>query len=394
MTNEKKGNYIVFPESYSMDKWREKIINLTSNVNYYVYEHYLDGKLFYIGKGTKDRCLVLKGRSEDWDNHVDGRENEIFVDIIKTFELEEDALDFEVEHIVSMPSSVELVNKINYKKRNIDKYVKVKKNKGKTTEVNVYRGGLRRDSLAGQSNTHVFYNTKLNKITLSGLTKIQSDIFMSILSNKKDDKDDKGRLIVNMSFKDIRKAIDNKSITSATIKITLKELNSIEVPCLESNMLYKLLLSFSMKSKNSFEAVLSDKVSEGANYKDEEYVALNLSEYANFKSNPSKEMYRILRQFRHSGSLIISKEVLIKLLNPPKSYNEYDFIRKILFNSIKDNNRYFRNLEISNLTGNSLPDICRFRFSKQKKESIVDMMSDKEIEEEELRLIIKNGGGF
>lgn len=37
---------------------------------YYVYEHSIEGKVFYVGKGCKDRTIVFKGRNELWNKHV------------------------------------------------------------------------------------------------------------------------------------------------------------------------------------------------------------------------------------------------------------------------------------------------------------------------------------
>ena len=44
---------------------------------YYVYEHYLDDKLFYIGKGTGNRCFNFKSRSNMWKEKTKNRTNEI-----------------------------------------------------------------------------------------------------------------------------------------------------------------------------------------------------------------------------------------------------------------------------------------------------------------------------
>jgi len=62
---------------------------------YYVYEHYIDGNLFYIGKGQGGRAVDFLARNDDWKKVVDGRYGDVEVKIIKGFENEYEALSFE-----------------------------------------------------------------------------------------------------------------------------------------------------------------------------------------------------------------------------------------------------------------------------------------------------------
>lgn len=57
-----------------MKNWEEKVKNKIKDANYYVYEHYLDNKLFYIGKGSGKRCFHYRDRSKRWNKVVGGRE--------------------------------------------------------------------------------------------------------------------------------------------------------------------------------------------------------------------------------------------------------------------------------------------------------------------------------
>lgn len=61
------------------------IIDKLYKSEYYVYEHYLDGELFYIGKGTKDRAINFLNRSEIWKDKVNKRESDIEIKIIAHF---------------------------------------------------------------------------------------------------------------------------------------------------------------------------------------------------------------------------------------------------------------------------------------------------------------------
>ena len=61
---------------------------------YYVYEHWLDGKVVYVGKGKGDRALKAS-RNDFWKDVV--RNNLFNVDVVikAYFKDEKDALDYE-----------------------------------------------------------------------------------------------------------------------------------------------------------------------------------------------------------------------------------------------------------------------------------------------------------
>lgn len=72
--------------------------------SYYVYEHWLDNQCFYVGKGTygslwggKERYEQFQDdrRNKEWKDFVDGKYNEIKIRIVKNFDNEKEALDYE-----------------------------------------------------------------------------------------------------------------------------------------------------------------------------------------------------------------------------------------------------------------------------------------------------------
>ena len=92
---------------------------------YYVYKHYIDGNLFYIGKGTGTRALDFLSRNKSWKNKVKGRYGDVEVVIEKSFDDETEALILESELInlnVKNGHLTNMVLKSNYK--NILEYEK------------------------------------------------------------------------------------------------------------------------------------------------------------------------------------------------------------------------------------------------------------------------------
>ena len=65
---------------------------------YVVYEHWLDGKCFCVGSGTKYRPRNFKSRKRAWQKYVNGRYDEVIIKIVKTFDDRQEAYDYEIEH--------------------------------------------------------------------------------------------------------------------------------------------------------------------------------------------------------------------------------------------------------------------------------------------------------
>lgn len=252
-----------------------------------------------------------------------------------------------------------------------------------------------------KNNRIIKYDNSFNKTSLSVLTEVQSDILMSVLERmgKEVSQDVHGNdcYVAKYQFKEIRDMIDSKNMQAKRIKKVFDDLLNTKVELYENGIYTKanLFSSYSLTDRSTAEIVLSSELTNKLLIGKEKYTILELDEYVNLKTKYSKELYRLLRQFRHTGLLIIKKADLIKSLNPPKSYNEYDFVRKIVLPSIDDNKEYFNKLRIINIEGkgNSLPDVCKFAFVKHEKRDLRKAFAGKSEEEVELlKYILEHGG--
>lgn len=248
----------------------------------------------------------------------------------------------------------------------------------------------------------VKYDNSFNKTSLSVLTQVQSNILMAVLEKMGKelsiDEDGNKCYIAKYEFKEIRDLIESKNMDAKRIKIVFDELLNTQVEFFENNRYTKanLFSRYTLTNRSTAEIVLSSNLTSKLFAGGGRYTILQLDEYVNLKNKYSKELYRLLRQFRHSGLLIIKKEDLLKSLKPPKSYDEYNFIQKALNPAIEDASQYFEGLQLINFekNGNGLPDSCKFAFKKHERENAKKTFEGKSKDEVELLEYIMNNGGI
>lgn len=249
----------------------------------------------------------------------------------------------------------------------------------------------------------ISYDNSFNKTSLTLFTQVQVDVLMAVLSKMGKETDEQGRFVAEYKFKDIRRMTGMKELYASRLIKILDELMETKVIFFNGSGYYNgnVFSECIAVDKTTVKVVLSMDMTKKLLLGKSGYTILELEEYVELKNKYSKEFYRLLRQFRYTGVLLIKKEDLLKILSPPKSYNEYDSVRRIINPAIEHNQKYFKNLKLTNYTkgGNGLPDVCKFTFEKHIKESVEKMFKEnvknKKYTEEEIELlkyIMENGG--
>lgn len=331
-----------------IESWNEKTLSIAENVPYYVYKHYLDGVLFYIGKGQKGRCFEFDSRGPAWKNFVDGRESEVLVDIAKAFSNENEAYNFESNEIISCESKL-LVNVTHNKK-------KVKKENSVTRPLvrNYVPKKVVPKTTLFKDPTYIIYGSALHDLELNQFNSAEIKTFMSLISQLNKDSLIGENLVVTVPFKVMRSIIDNKGVDSSQFK---KRLNKFQ----ELN-----LLTYKFVTKVVVEVTFSKEVTEKILSNDKGYTVLNVKEYMSFPGRYAIKLYMKISENRMKGEFSIKKEDLVNLVSPPPSYDEYETIRKNIIPPLQENSAYFPNLMFSNLVGNFLPEVCKFNFFKKR----------------------------
>lgn len=193
---------------------------------------------------------------------------------------------------------------------------------------------------------------------------------MSVLSAIRPKKSNDGIFYsAEFTFSELRELVNSPNMHASRIKEVFDDLLNTQVEIFDEDRYIKanLFSHYELTSKNEAKIILSREMSSKLITKRQEYTIIELDEYLELPSVYSKELYRLLRQFRHTGLLLIKKDDFRNLLKPPKSYNEYDFIRKVVNPAIEANKIYFNNLIIYLKDPNVLPDVIKIQFEPHKK---------------------------
>lgn len=232
-------------------------------------------------------------------------------------------------------------------------------------------------------NKIVKYDNTFNKTTLSFLTKVESDILIAVLSNMGKEVSENGCYISTFVFKDIREIIDSKNIQLYRIKKVFDTLLETKVEFFTEKTYEKgnLFSHYTIsEDEKEVEIVLTKHMTDKLLPNPKEFTILDVDEYVKLPTSYSKELYRILRQFRYSGVKLIAKSELIRMIKPPKSYNEYDTVRKILLPAIEENQIHFNNLKMNVKSNGTLPDVVKFTFKPHIKSKVNQDELDSEAE--------------
>ena len=170
-------------------------------------------------------------------------------------------------------------------------------------------------------------------------------------------------------FSELREMINAPNIHTSRIKKALDEILKTQIEIFDNKQYFKanVFSSYLITADGKAGITLSKELGDKLIVQKKEFTILELDEYLNLPNNYSKEIYRLLRQFRHTGILYINNEDFKSLLRPPKSYNEYDFIRKVINPAIEANQVHFENLSMPLENLNSLPDVIIIKFTPKKK---------------------------
>ena len=203
-------------------------------------------------------------------------------------------------------------------------------------------------SLFSMSELIVKYDNYLNQLALSSFTAVELDLLMTICSKMKNQELN----IVSLSFEEIRELSEYSRSSNEELIKSLKETNLklSKIACTlenESDVIQFVLFTtfWIQKKEKKLTIQVNPDFSFVLNALDKNFTRFELSEFIRLNGRYSKQLYRLLKQFRSTGELQITLQELRNKMDIPESYDLRDIREKVLKPALKELSPCFKDLK-------------------------------------------------
>lgn len=214
------------------------------------------------------------------------------------------------------------------------------------------------------------YHNNLNKIALSNFNQRELSIFFTACSIMKD----KGISEVNVTFSELEKIIgisfkDKNELVQYLQNLSSKLLNL--TTNIEHDGVYISFVLFKTFVIDTNKNILTMKVNEDFSYilndLTKNFTLFELQEFNNLDSVYSKNLYRLLKQFKTTGIFKIEMSEFRRLLDIPSKYRMCDINKRILSPAMNEVSNYFTSLKLNKIKEGRSIKYLEFTFNKERK---------------------------
>lgn len=218
--------------------------------------------------------------------------------------------------------------------------------------------------MAGET---VVYHNEMNLVPLKNFTPVELDLLFAMCNKLKEQEDS----VLRVDFKDL-KQLSNYDANTRNIKRFVDDLQRVYNKMLtitytvETSQKIKRFVLFHTyeidKEQRYIEISTSPDLKYLLNNITNNFTKFELEEFSKLKSSYSKNMYRLLKQYKHTGYLKLKIETFRERLDVPDSYRMTNVTQKIL-KPIADELAYiFPNLQINKVKAQKGRKIAYIEF--------------------------------
>ncbi|MCG2403452.1 RepB family plasmid replication initiator protein [Staphylococcus epidermidis] len=200
----------------------------------------------------------------------------------------------------------------------------------------------------------VVYKNDLNLVPLRKFTSTEINLFFAMCNKLKE----KETNTLHLSFDEL-KELSNYSPKTRNINRFVKDLDDVYKKMLELTIRYEddevierfiLFNHYRIHKKDQYlEISTSLNLKHILNSITSNFTKFELKEMTNLKSTYSKNMFRILKQYKHTGYMKIKIDDFRERLDIPKSYRMTDINKNVLKPIVTELNAIFNNLHINKI---------------------------------------------
>lgn len=198
------------------------------------------------------------------------------------------------------------------------------------------------------------YKNDLNLVPLRKFTSTEINLFFAMCNKLKE----KETNTLHLSFDEL-KELSNYSPETRNINRFVKDLDDVYKKMLELTIRYEddevierfvLFNHYRIHKRDQYlEISTSPNLKHILNSITNNFTKFELKEMTNLKSTYSKNMFRILKQYKHTGYMKIKVDNFRERLDVPKSYRMTDINKNVFKPIIKELNTIFNNLHINKI---------------------------------------------
>lgn len=188
-------------------------------------------------------------------------------------------------------------------------------------------------------NRIVKYDNKMNLLAFKDLNQIEANLFFNIVSHLKE----KGTDSLTLNFNDISEHIEKNLTTIELINLLRKGVGKIVQTAItwETDtkiMLFTLFQEFEIDKENkTLKAAISPKFLYILNeFKDGNFTMFELAEFSNLNSKYTQTLYRLLKQYRKTGYLVMKWTDFTEIMDIPQSYPIGMIDKRIIIPAVKE----------------------------------------------------------
>lgn len=213
----------------------------------------------------------------------------------------------------------------------------------------------------------VVYHNEMNLVPLRNFTPVELDLLFAMCNKLKEQEDH----VIRINFKDL-KQLSHYDENTRNLKRFISDLTRVYDKML--TITYKIETASKIKKFVLFHTYEIDKENryiEISTSPDLKYILNNitsnftkfeLEEFSKLRSSYSKNMYRLLKQYKHTGYFKIKTEDFRNRLDIPESYRMTNITQKVLKPIVDELSSVFPNLQINKIKAQKGRKIAYIEF--------------------------------
>ena len=231
-------------------------------------------------------------------------------------------------------------------------------------------------------NEIVKYHNNFNSVVLKNFNGVEIDLLMAICSKLKNEDINE----IKLEFSDLRRMVNSKHRGELRFIQNLEQMYkkllnlSIRIETEDKITNFILFTKYEILKKQKIIIIkINEEFKFLLNKLINNFTRFELNEFISLKSNYSKEIYRRLKQFKHTGIWKIKMNNFRELLNIPEKYRMSEIDKKVLKISMEELNKYFNNFKIIKIKKGRKIEFLEFKFVPEKKYNEKIESSDREL---------------